>query len=304
MDLTSTRLVGVINTTPDSFSDGGRFVREGAADVHIDAAVAHGLAMARAGAAVLDVGGESTRPGAARVDEAEQARRVVPVVRALRKALDDVGLSGVWVSVDTTRAAVADAAAQAGAGLLNDVSAGRESGDELLAVAAARGAAVCVMHMQGEPGTMQDAPTYADVVGEVHGFLAERARAAQAAGVPGNRVVVDPGIGFGKTLAHNLALMRALPQLVAAGRPVLLGASRKRWIGAIDPAATTPAARDPGTIASTLHAAAAGVQLVRVHEVPGNAQALRVDAALRTACDLTAEKSEKIANTNQTRETS
>ncbi len=266
--LAPTRVMGVLNVTPDSFSDGGRFVAP-------EAAAAHAVAMAREGAAVIDVGGESTRPGAQRVDAAAQVARVVPVVRAVRGALDEAGFDGVMLSVDTTRAAVAEAALDAGASMLNDVSAGRED-ENMFALAAARGVPIVLMHMLGEPGTMQDAPRYDDVVGEVTAFLEARAGAAEAAGVPASQVVIDPGIGFGKTVAHNLALLHALPRFVATGRAVLLGASRKRFISAVWPAAREPADRLPGTLAVTAWAASAGVSLVRVHDVAANAQAAAV----------------------------
>lgn len=244
------------------------------------AAAAAGLAMARAGASVLDVGGESTRPGAEPVNAKEQVRRVVPVIVAVRGALDAAGVEGVWISVDTRLAEVAAAALDAGAAMVNDVSAVRDD-PELLPLVAERGAAVCLMHMQGDPATMQQQPTYGDVVEEVAGFLAERVQAAERAGVQRDRIVIDPGIGFGKTLEHNLALLAGIPRLAAAGLPVLIGASRKRFIAAIDPEhGRTPADREPGTIAVTLHAAAAGASLVRVHDVPANAQALRVATAL------------------------
>lgn len=271
--LAEPRLMGVINATPDSFSDGGRFDTP-------DAAAAQALEMARAGAAILDVGGESTRPGAQPVDADEQTRRVVPVVSAIRQSLDRAGLEGVWISVDTRLASVAGAALDAGAAMVNDVSAGRDD-PAMLPLVAERGAALCLMHMRGDPATMQKSPAYSDVVEEVDAFLAERAAATEQAGVLRDRIVIDPGIGFGKTLEHNLALLAAIPRFVATGRPVLIGASRKRFIAALDPQhGRTPADREPGTIAVTLHAADAGAAILRVHDVPANAQALRVALAI------------------------
>ena len=246
-------VMGVLNVTPDSFSDGGRYLNP-------EAAFAHGLAMWRDGAAWIDVGGESTRPGAAPVDAAEEARRVVPVVHALVAA-------GARVSIDTRRASVAEAAIAAGAGMVNDVSA------SLHRVAAAAGVPWVAMHMQGEPGSMQDEPRYGDVVAEVGTFLRERAAAALDAGVP--EVWIDPGIGFGKTVAHNLSLLRHLPELVESGHPVLVGTSRKRFIGTL----TGGAAEDDrleGTLATCVWAAAAGAKMVRVHDVAPTVEAMRI----------------------------
>lgn len=255
-----TAVMGVVNVTPDSFSDGGR---------DAGAALAHARCLLDAGALILDVGGESTRPGAHGVSEAEELARVLPVVAALAREGRAV------VSVDTMKSGVARAALAAGAHLINDVGGLRD--DAMLAVLAQFGAPAVVMHMRGEPGTMQRDPTYADVAGEVFGFLEERARRALAAGVPS--VALDPGLGFGKTLAHNLTLLRALPSLVALGFPVLVGASRKRLI---DFLADVPEAarRDPGSIALHLRAASLGAALVRAHDVAGHVQALRVWAAL------------------------
>ncbi len=266
------RLMGVLNVTPDSFSDGGRFEGPDA----VERAVAAGVAMAAAGAAILDVGGESTRPGAARVPAEEQARRVVPVFAGLRAALAD-GFPEVVLGVDTTRASVAEAAAEAGATLLNDVSAGLDD-PELFGVAATRGLPVVLMHKRGEPADMQRSPSYEDVVSEVAGFLGERAAAAADAGVPS--VVLDPGIGFGKTLGHNLALLRGLPRLVALGHPVLLGTSRKSFLARLDPAAADAAGRLPGSIATAVLGLAAGVSVFRVHDVAEHRQALAAAAAV------------------------
>lgn len=257
-----TAVIGILNVTPDSFSDGGR--HGGVAD-----AVAAGRALAEAGARIVDVGGESTRPGAAPVGADEERRRVLPVIEAL------AGPDGPVISVDTRRAEVARDALAAGAHMVNDVAGLRDAA--MRRVCGEAGVPVIVMHMQGEPRTMQDDPRYEDVVAEVEAFLHERAGEAEAEGVPS--VVVDPGIGFGKTVPHNLALLRALPRLVALGRPVLVGASRKGVVGALgsEPA---PERRDPGSIALHLDAARRGAALVRVHDVAGHVQALRVQEAL------------------------
>ncbi len=265
------RIVGVLNVTPDSFSDGGRFAA-------VDEAVTAGVAMARAGADVIDIGGESTRPGAQRVSATQQIDRVVGVIAALARQLPQVP-----ISIDTTRVEVAAAALDAGATMLNDISAGRESGDAMLALAAERGAPIVLMHMRGEPGTMQAQPRYDDVVGEVHGFLQERAAAAEGAGVPRSQIVLDPGIGFGKTVAHNLSLLASLDRLVGLGYPVLLGASRKRFIAEVSPHATDAMLRLGGTAATTALGVAAGVHLFRVHDVAANRQAADVAWAVRRA---------------------
>ena len=252
--------MGVVNVTPDSFSDGGRF-----ADHH--AAVAHGLALGDEGADWVDVGGESTRPGAQPVPEAEELRRVVPVVESLAAA-------GLAVSIDTRKVAVARAAVGAGATLLNDV------GARLGAVAADLGVAWAAMHAQGEPATMQDAPRYRDVVTEVRDELVARADAARAAGVP--QVWIDPGIGFGKTAAHNLQLLARLEELVAAGYPVLVGTSRKGFLGELLGASDGrdgPAPTDDrleGSLATATWAMACGVRMVRVHDVRATVHAAQV----------------------------
>jgi len=265
-------LMGVLNVTPDSFSDGGRHL-------DLDAAVAVGLAMAKHGAAVIDVGGESTRPGATRVSADDQIARVTEPIRRLRAELDAAGHRDVAISIDTTRAPVVDAALDAGASIVNDVAAGRED-DRLLPLVAQRGAGLILMHMLGQPATMQDDPRYnhpEGVVGAVSDFLLSRAAAAEAVGVPRDRIALDPGIGFGKTLDHNRALMAGLDRLVALGLPVLLGASRKRFIAAVSPTTATDAGdRLGGTIAATLWGAARGAALIRVHDVSANRQALDV----------------------------
>ncbi len=269
------RIVGVLNLTPDSFSDGGQHTDPGQA-------VEHGLAMASQGADLIDVGGESTRPGARRIGADEQIDRVVTVIRSLRRRLDQAHRS-VQISIDTTRAQVAQAAVDAGATILNDVSAGRED-PGMLALAAQRGLPIVLMHMLGEPATMQDRPEYSDVVTEVRDFLLNRARAALDAGVDRQRIILDPGIGFGKTTEHNLVLLRSVDTFVRMGYPVLIGASRKRFIGAFGPTEAgvggQPPQRIGGTCAVTAHCVAAGVQLIRVHDVAANRQAASLVRAL------------------------
>ena len=254
--------MGVLNVTPDSFSDGGRFLDH-------DRALAHGLEMARQGADVVDVGGESSRPGAEPVPEAEELRRVVPVVAALAPH--------VRVSIDTVKPAVAEAAVEAGATLVNDISA------SLWAVAAATGAGWVAMHMQGAPRTMQDHPRYRDVVAEVHGFLVARGRQARDAGV--REVFLDPGIGFGKSVEHNLTLLRHLGELVAEGFPVLVGTSRKSFLGRLRRAPGSPPApaeeRLPGTLATSAWAMLSGASMVRVHDVAGAVQAATLVGPVR-----------------------
>jgi dihydropteroate synthase len=260
-------VMGVVNVTPDSFSDGGRFLDEAAA-------VSHARALLSDGADILDIGGESTRPHATPVSEADEIGRVVPVIEALR--------GQATLSIDTMKPAVARAAVAAGATIWNDVTALRGAPDSL-DTAAELGCEVVLMHMLGEPGTMQDAPRYDDVVGEVAQFLHDRAQVAIAAGVARDRISLDPGIGFGKTLAHNLALLAHLDQLVALGFPVVLGVSRKSFIGKIDAKAKQPEARLGGSLAAALVGAAAGVHTLRVHDVRETVQALAVAAAIRQA---------------------
>jgi len=258
--------MGIINVTPDSFSDGGRFLAA-------DAALAHARRLIAEGADILDIGGESTRPGATAVPEAEELARVLPLIVAIRAE------SAVPISIDTVKPEVAHAAVLAGATMWNDVSALGHAADAP-AMAAELGCEVVLMHRLGEPGTMQDDPRYEDVVAEVEAFLLARVEVALAAGVAREKLWLDPGIGFGKTPEHNLALLRALPRFVALGFPVLLGASRKRFIAAIDPAATDAADRLGGSLAVALHGARAGVAAVRVHDVRETVQALTVSAAL------------------------
>jgi len=267
VDLSQPAVMGVINVTPDSFSDGGQFVEP-------DAAIAHGIRLASEGAAILDVGGESTRPGAAPVSEAEELGRVVPVIEGLTIGLRS---SPAAISIDTRRLAVAEAALDAGASIVNDVAAFR-SAPELAGLVADRGATCCLMHMLGEPRTMQRDPRYGDVVGEVRAFLEERLAFAVAEGVAEERIWIDPGIGFGKTLEHNLELLRRLDELVAIGRPLVVGTSRKRFLGTV--AGGRPEAeRLPGTIATNVLALQRGAAIFRVHDVAPVADALAVAAA-------------------------
>jgi dihydropteroate synthase len=263
-------VMGIVNVTPDSFSDGGQH-----ADT--DSAVAHGLLLAAEGAAILDVGGESTRPGSDPVAAHDELARVVPVIERLAAA------SPALISIDTTKAVVARAALDAGAVLVNDVTALRGDPD-MAALVAERGCPLCLMHMLGEPRTMQDDPRYDDVVDEVAAFLEERLAFAVAAGVREEQVLLDPGIGFGKTLRHNLLLLAHLDRIAALGRPVVLGASRKRFIGALLGAA--PGERAVGTVATTVLGLARGAAIVRVHDVRPNVEALRVAQAILDA-DLT-----------------
>ncbi len=263
--------MGVVNTTPDSFSDGGRYTST-------RAALAHGLAMLADGADIIDVGGESTRPGADPVSAEEEIDRIVPVVAGLV----DVG---AVVSIDTMKPQVAAAAVEAGAHIVNDVSA---LGDPDMAIVCAESdVGVVLMHMQGEPGTMQDDPSYEDLLAEVAGFLKQRATAAQAAGIGRDRICVDPGIGFGKTFDHNMQMLHNLDWLTALDYPVLVGTSRKGFLGGILAAAgmeSAPHERDPATAATVALAIAGGVSVVRVHNVSHALQAARTaDAIVRAS---------------------
>lgn len=258
-------VMGVLNVTPDSFSDGGDFV-------DLEAAVARGLDMLRNGADIVDVGGESTRPGAAPVPVEEELRRVIPVIKTLREQ------TAARISIDTFKPEVARAAIEAGADIWNDVNALREEG--AVATAAEMGVPVILMHMEGSPATMQVDPQYRDVVGEVCEFLTERADIAMGGGVSADSIWLDPGIGFGKTLDHNLALMHDLDQVIGLGYPVLFGASRKRFIAAIDQGAEEME-RLGGSLAAAMRAAQAGAAMVRVHDVRMTVQALKVQAAIK-----------------------
>ena len=262
LDLSRPIVMGVVNVTPDSFSDGGRFLP-------VEAAVAHGLRLAEEGAAIIDIGGESTRPGAAPVSVEEELRRVLPVVERLRQATQAV------VSVDTSKPEVIREAAAAGAGLINDVRALTEPG--ALEAAAASGSAICVMHMQGDPRTMQRAPSYVDVVKEVKAFLDEHVQRCRAAGVSSDRIVVDPGFGFGKTLEHNLELLRRLRDLQGEW-PLLVGLSRKSMVGTLT--GRSAGERVHGSVALAVIASINGARIIRAHDVAATVDALKMVAAV------------------------
>ena len=262
-------IMGILNVTPDSFSDGGRFQS-------LDAVASRAVEMVAHGADWLDIGGESTRPGAAPVSQAEEIDRVVPAIEAVRDACPTP------VSIDTRKPAVARAAVAAGASLWNDITALSEAPDSL-ETCAALGCQVVLMHMKGEPRTMQMAPAYDDVVAEVTAMLETRARAAIAGGVAREAIWLDPRIGFGKRLEHNLALLARLDRLCALGFPIVLGASRKGFIRELDPGAREPLDRLGGSLAVVLAGARADVAMVRVHDVRQTAQALAVAAAIEAA---------------------
>jgi dihydropteroate synthase len=257
-------IMGVVNVTPDSFSDGGLWL-------DADAAIAHGVELAREGATILDVGGESTRPGAEPVSASEERRRVVPVIAGL----DAAGVPAT-ISIDTSKLAVATAALDAGATYVNDVTAFRAE-PELAGLVAERGARCCLMHMLGEPRTMQQDPRYDDVVDDVRAFLEERLAWAVGEGVPEDAIDLDPGFGFGKTLEHNLELLRRLEQIAAIGRPVVLGTSRKSFLGRITGREVTD--RVAGTVATCVLGMERGARIFRVHDVAPVRDALQVTAA-------------------------
>ncbi len=256
--------MGIVNVTLDSFSDGGRFAAE-------DAAVSHGLDLVQQGAELLDIGGESTRPGAFPVSEAEELRRVIPVIERLAAQVN------VPLSIDTMKPAVARAALAAGASFVNDVAANRTD-DAMWRVVAETGAGYVAMHMQGFPQTMQAQPTYSDVVRDVEEFFKDRLRCLNTAGVSADQVVFDVGIGFGKTLEHNLQLLAALRGFTKLGRPLLLGVSRKSFIGALSGAGVDE--RLPGSLAATCLAVESGVQIIRTHDVAETVQAVRMTEAI------------------------
>lgn len=268
IDLARPVVMGVLNVTPDSFSDGGQY-RE------LDTAVRHGLAMVEEGAEIIDVGGESTRPGAEPVDAEEEIRRVVPVIERLRAETDAV------ISVDTSKPQVIRAAARAGAGLINDVRALGEDG--ALKAAAESQCALCLMHMQGEPRSMQLAPHYADVVNEVKAFLAERVKVCRAAGVSADRIAIDPGFGFGKTLEHNLQLLRHLRDVGAdpstSDRPIIVGLSRKSMVGRLT--GRSSGDRVHGSVTLAVLAVLNGARIVRVHDVGATVDALKIVVAVQ-----------------------
>ncbi|MEQ1581626.1 MAG: dihydropteroate synthase [Steroidobacteraceae bacterium] len=266
LDLTQPIVMGVLNVTPDSFSDGGRFTA-------VDAAVEQALRMADQGALLLDIGGESTRPGAPPVSVQAELERVIPVIEALARR------TAVPLSIDTRKPEVMEAAVAAGASMINDVGALRAPG--ALAAAARTGAAVCLMHMQGEPGSMQADPRYGDVVAEVRQFLAERVAACNAQGIATDRLVLDPGIGFGKRLEHNLALLAHLPDLQVAGCPIMVGVSRKSMFAAL--LGRDMDQRLAGGVAVAAAAVLAGASIIRTHDVAATIDAVRVAMALRQA---------------------
>ena len=263
LDLSAPVVMGVVNVTPDSFSDGGRFYDAGAA-------VEHGVRLAEEGAAILDVGGESTRPGAADVSAEEELRRVLPVIERLRAQ------TTVVISIDTSKPEVMRAAAAAGAGLINDVRALQQPG--ALEAAATTQCAVCLMHMQGEPRTMQRAPSYRDVVSEVKAFLVDREHRARAAGLAEGRLAIDPGFGFGKTLEHNLRLLRQLREVAIPGTPMVAGLSRKAMVGKLT--GRPEGDRVYGSIALAVIAAQNGASIIRAHDVAATVDALRTWSAV------------------------
>lgn len=262
LDLSCPKIMGIVNVTPDSFSDGGRYLAH-------DAAIAHGRQLAQAGAAILDVGGESTRPGAKPVDPEEELKRVLPVVTALVE-------EGYYVSIDTRHASVMRACIEVGVAMVNDVEALR--GRESRATCRDSEVAICLMHMQGTPDTMQINPQYADVLQEVSLFLEGRVAEAQTAGIARDRLVIDPGFGFGKTVEHNLALLKGLPRLCALGLPVLAGLSRKSVLGAVTGKSEDD--RVYASVAAALLAVVQGARIVRVHDVAATENALAVWSAL------------------------
>ncbi|HJE71123.1 MULTISPECIES: dihydropteroate synthase [Pseudomonadaceae] len=257
------KVMGILNVTPDSFSDGGRYTA-------VESALRHAEGMVAAGAAIIDVGGESTRPGAPAVSEAEELDRVVPVIEAIARELD------VVISMDTSTPAVMREGARAGAGLINDVRSLRRPG--ALETAAATDLAICLMHMRGEPGTMQQAPVYADVAGEVGAFLAEQVARCEAVGISRQRLVLDPGYGFAKTLEHNLELFRRQAELLAFGLPLLVGVSRKSMIGAVT--GRPVEGRLAGGLALAALALAKGAQILRVHDVAETVDVVKMITAV------------------------
>jgi len=261
------QVMGIVNVTPDSFSDGGRYLG-------VEAAIAHARRLVAEGAAIIDVGGESTRPGAAAVPPEEEITRTIPVVRALAK-------EGICVSIDTRHAAVMDAAVKAGAAIINDIS-GLEGDPDSLAVAARSGASVVLMHMRGQPANMQAAPHYENAPREVHDYLAARLDVCLAAGIPEDKLCVDPGIGFGKSVEHNVQLLAALDELHSLGVPVLLGVSRKSFIGALS-RQEPPDQRLGGSLAAALAGLDRGVKILRVHDVAETVQAVAVWHAIKSA---------------------
>lgn len=270
LDYSKPLLMGVLNVTPDSFSDGGMYPSS-------KDAITRGLEMVEQGADIIDIGGESTRPGAKRIDATEQKRRVLDVIAGLRNELP----KHIHISIDTTLSEVAIAALDSGATMLNDVSAGRED-KSLLKLAASSGVPICLMHMQGDPATMQDNPSYENVTREVSTYLLERAKHAESLGVDKANIILDPGIGFGKRTQHNLELLRDLKLIVDLGYPVLLGTSRKRFMGELVHE-ENPNRRMPATCATSALGVIAGVNIFRVHDVWQNRQALDVTQAIHNS---------------------
>lgn len=260
-----TAVMGIVNVTPDSFADGGRYLDS-------EKAIAHGIALASQGADIIDIGGESTRPGARPVSAGEEMGRVLPVIRGLRRALS------IPISIDTTKADVARAAVDEGADMVNDISALRFDPAMAPLVAAAK-LPVVLMHMLGTPRTMQQSPRYQDVVEEVKEFLRRRIRFALEAGVSAERIIIDPGIGFGKNLDHNLALLRGLPSFASLGQPLLVGPSRKTFVGKLLDAG--PEERLEGSLAAAVAAVLAGANIIRTHDVKESRRAIRIADALR-----------------------
>ena len=267
LDYSKPLLMGVLNVTPDSFSDGGIYPSS-------KDAITRGLEMVEQGADIIDIGGESTRPGAERIDAVEQKRRVLDVIAGLRKELSENSNKDIHISIDTTLSEVAAAALDAGATMLNDVSAGKED-EAILNLAANSNAPICLMHMQGEPGTMQDNPSYENVTQEVAEYLQQRAQYVESLGVKKQNIIVDPGIGFGKRTQHNLELLRDLKKIVDVGYPVLLGTSRKRFMGELAHE-DDPRKRMPATCATSALGVIAGVKIFRVHDIWQNRQAIDV----------------------------
>lgn len=274
LDLTTPIVMGILNVTPDSFSDGGQFLKS-------EAAVDHAMTMIGQGAAIIDVGGESTRPGAAPVSEQQELDRVIPVIEAI------AARSEVTISIDTSKPAVMIAAVGAGAGLVNDIRALRETGS--IEAVGRSNAAVCLMHMQGEPATMQRNPEYENVIAEVRSFLEHRIAACTAAGIDASRIAMDPGIGFGKTAAHNLALLAHLPQLAIGSHPIIVGISRKSLIGGLT--GNLKSERISGGLALTAAAILGGAHIIRAHDVAQTVDAVRVAHSLRRAGFITGEGS-------------
>lgn len=268
LDLTFPQVMGILNVTPDSFSDGGRHNR-------LDLALKHAQTMVDAGATILDIGGESTRPGAAEVSEDEEIERVVPVVEAISRRMD------VWISVDTSKAAVILETANAGAHLINDIRSLQEPG--ALAAAASTGLPVCLMHMQGQPKNMQHAPHYENLIHEVNTYFSEQISRCMGAGIPKNKLLLDPGFGFGKNLAHNYQLLARLAEFHHFGLPLLAGMSRKSMIGQL--LSVPPEQRITGSIACAVIAAMQGVQIIRVHDVKETVEAMRIVEATLSARD-------------------